>query len=186
MLIDEFLPRYDFNEVHSIEVAASVDVVYRALFSFDMGKSWIVRVLMGIRSIPSLLTGARRSADRRRLTLTDASRAGFTLLATNPPREVVLGIQGQFWKLSPNTRCVTEAEFRLTVPADTARAAWNFSVEPIDATKSTLRTETRILCGDAASRHRFGFYWTLIRPGSGIIRHAMLAAVRREAERGAR
>jgi hypothetical protein len=186
MLIDQLLPRYDFNEVHCVEVGASAEVVYGALFSFDMGKSWIVRVLMGIRSIPSLLTGASRSPDHRPLTLADASRAGFTLLATDRPREVVLGIEGQFWKLSPNTRCMSEAEFRVPVPPDTARAVWNFSVEPMDATRSTLHTETRILCGDAASRRRFGFYWTLIRPGSGIIRHAMLAAVRSEAERGAR
>ena len=186
MLIDEALPAYDFNEVHSAEVAAAADVVYEALFTFDMGKPLIVRALMGIRSIPTLLKGSRGSHDRRPLTLADAGRAGFTLLATDPPREVVLGIQGQFWKLSPNTHCVTAAEFRAPIPADIARAAWNFFVEPISPTRSVLRTETRILCGDVESRRRFGFYWKIIRPGSGIIRHAMLAAVKDEAMRASR
>ena len=67
--------------------------------------------------------------------------------------------------------------------AATARAAWNFFVDPISPTRSVLRTETRILCSDAASRRRFGFYWKIIRPGSGIIRHAILAAVKDEARR---
>jgi hypothetical protein len=183
MLIDELLPQYDFNEVHSVDIAAPADVVYEALFTFDLGKPLIVRALMGVRSILSFIKDKRISRDRKPLTLADAGRAGFTMLATDPPREVVLGIQGQFWKLAPNTRCVTAAEFRAPIPADTARAAWNFSIEPIDPRRSVLRTETRILCGDAASRRRFGFYWTLIRPGSGIIRHAMLAAVKSEAMR---
>ena len=185
MLIDELLPRYDFNEMHSVEIAASAEVVYGALFTFDMGKPLIVRALMSIRSIPTLMKGSRRSLDHRPLMLADAGRAGFTVLATDPPREVVLGIQGQFWKLVPNTQCVSEAEFRAPIPAETARAAWNFSVEPVDARRSILRTETRILCGDAASRRRFGFYWMLIRPGSGIIRWAMLATVKSEALRAA-
>jgi hypothetical protein len=186
MLMDELLPAYDFNEVHSAEVAAAADIVYGALFTFDMGKPLIVRTLMGIRSIPTWMKGSHRSRDRRPLTLAEAGRAGFTLLAADPPREVVLGIQGQFWKLSPNTQSVTAAEFRAPLPADIARAAWNFFVEPIGPTRCVLSTETRILCGDAESRRRFGFYWKIIRPGSGIIRHAMLAAVKDEAVRASR
>lgn len=183
MLIDEVLPKYDFNEVHSIEVAASAEVLYAALFTVDLGKPLIVRLLMGLRSIPAVVNGRTRPRDVRPLTLAGTGRAGFTLLATNPPREVVLGIQGQFWKLRPNVHCVSAEEFRATLPADSARAAWNFSVELTDVRRCTLRTETRILCGDSASRRRFRAYWALIRPGSGIIRHAILAAVRGEAER---
>ncbi|MCU1338883.1 MAG: hypothetical protein JWO19_4464 [Bryobacterales bacterium] len=45
-----------------------------------------------------------------------------------------------------------------------------------------LRTETRVLCADVATRRRFGAYWTLIKPFSGLIRLEMLAAVRSAAE----
>jgi hypothetical protein len=45
-----------------------------------------------------------------------------------------------------------------------------------------LSTETRVACGDAASRAKFRVYWTFVRPFSGLIRIVMLRAVRRAAE----
>jgi hypothetical protein len=54
----------------------------------------------------------------------------------------------------------------------------NFSVWPVDS-GSELRTETRVLVTDAASRRRFGRYWRLIRPGSALVRRNWLAAKRR-------
>jgi hypothetical protein len=45
-----------------------------------------------------------------------------------------------------------------------------------------LRTETRVLATDAASRQRFGRYWRLIRPGSALIRRTWLGAAKRRAE----
>ena len=46
-----------------------------------------------------------------------------------------------------------------------------------------LVTETRVQCLDAASSRRFGLYWVVVRPFSGLIRRAMLRAVAREATR---
>lgn len=51
-----------------------------------------------------------------------------------------------------------------------------------DTTK--LRTETRVLCADVATRRQFCSYWMRIRPFSGLIRQEMLAAVRNTAESG--
>jgi hypothetical protein len=39
-----------------------------------------------------------------------------------------------------------------------------------------------VLADDAATRRRFRWYWRVIRPGSGLIRRAMLASIRRAAE----
>jgi hypothetical protein len=46
-----------------------------------------------------------------------------------------------------------------------------------------LVTETRVQCLDTASRRRLRLYWLLVRPFSGLFRHAMLGAVAREATR---
>jgi len=66
--------------------------------------------------------------------------------------------------------------------AGTAKAAWNFTVKPCADGTTELRTETRVLCADAATRRRFRTYWTLVAPFSGLIRREMLAAFRSAAE----
>jgi hypothetical protein len=68
------------------------------------------------------------------------------------------------------------------VPAGRARAGWNFMTAAVPEGGTQLSTETRVLCGDAATRRRFRWYWRVIRPGSGLIRRAMLASIRRAAE----
>ena len=45
-----------------------------------------------------------------------------------------------------------------------------------------LSTETRVHAADNATRRRFGRYWRLIRPFSGLIRIVFLRAARRRAE----
>jgi hypothetical protein len=47
---------------------------------------------------------------------------------------------------------------------------------------SRLRTETRVFATDASARRRFAVYWRLIYPGSSLIRHMWLDAIRRRAE----
>lgn len=185
MLIDQFLPRYDFNEVHSIDIDASAEVVYDTLFSADLGSPLIVRVLMGVRSLPTILRTGAIPRDRKPLTLADVGRAGFTLLAKDPSREVALGIEGRFWKLKPDLCATDAAAFAAPVPSGVARAIWNFSIESLGANKSRLSTETRILCGDSKSRRRFGLYWTLIQPGSAVIRWAILNAIKTAARQKA-
>jgi len=60
-----------------------------------------------------------------------------------------------------------------------ARAVWNFTGQEAAAGRTLLSTETRIVCGDAASRRKFRLYWLVVRPFSGLSRLLMLRAVRR-------
>ena len=48
-----------------------------------------------------------------------------------------------------------------------------------------LSTETRVQPVDADAARAFGRYWWVVRAGSGLIRHDLLRAVRRRAERAA-
>ncbi len=51
MLIDKFLPAYEFNEVHTIRVNASPEVVYRALKSVTAAEIPLFGALMGLRAL---------------------------------------------------------------------------------------------------------------------------------------
>jgi hypothetical protein len=181
VLIDAFLPTYDFNEVHSLEVDAPAARLYDILTTADLRRPFIIRLLMGIRSLPSRLAGA--PADPRAISLRHVEEIGFTLLGENPPHEIVVGVEGKFWKLDPEMCSPSEVNLGAPVPAGRARAIWNFTVAPITGARSRLTTETRIQCGDEDSRRRFGRYWRFVQPGSGLIRMAILRHVASEARR---
>lgn len=61
------------------------------------------------------------------------------------------------------------------------KVAWGFLIQECDG-RTTLSTETCVLCLSGNARHRFAPYWALIRPFGGLIRRAMLRAVKEEAE----
>lgn len=190
MLIDEFLPRYDVVERHAIRVRATPARTYQAIADTDFATASLIRVLLGARALPGALlkgrAGLRALADRSTSTLTLATilRGGFRLVAERAPNELLLGVEGQFWTLSGGRATPAADAFREPLPAPgTARGLWNFVVRSVDGETSELTTETRVLCADAATRRRFLPYWMLIRLGSGLIRHSMLRAIKKTAER---
>jgi hypothetical protein len=198
ILLDRWMPEYDEKARYSIRIAAPPARVYEALLAADFRRLGLVRALMGIRLIPSLLRAPaatwrgmrrrRRPAPRptarmpssSRGSLTDLTRSGFVLLEEAPPREIVLGITGRFWKPAAEIVAVPPERFREALPAGLAQAAWNFEIAESPC-GSALMTETRVRCADAATRRRFRLYWRLVAPGSGLIRRAILREVRREA-----
>jgi hypothetical protein len=189
MLIDEYLPRYDVVERHAIRVRATPARTYEAIATTDFASDAVIRVLLLARALPGALlngrAGLRALADRHKSALTIATiqRGGFRMLAERAPDELLLGVEGRFWTLSGGRATPACDAFREPVPAPgTARGLWNFVVRSLDGQTSELTTETRVLCADAATRRRFLPYWTLIRPGSGLIRRSMLRAIKRTAE----
>src|SRR5256885_11202978 len=116
MLIDLYLPQYDVRERHRTRVAAPPETVYAALRSADLAASPIVRTLFLLRALPVAL--ARRRAGVQALlsrqatpvTLATFESLGFRLLEALPPTELVLGIEGKFWRQTS----------RLCTPAATA------------------------------------------------------------------
>jgi hypothetical protein len=202
ILLERWMPEYDVAARYSMRIAAPPARVYEALLAADFRRPGLVRALMGVRLIPSFLRAPAatwRGMRRRRLpapqstvhppsssrgSLTNLTHSGFVLLEESPPREIVLGITGRFWKPTAETVAVPPERFRETLSAGLAQAAWNFDVVEAPG-GSTLATETRVRCADAATRRRFRLYWRLVAPGSGLIRRAILREVRREALAGA-
>lgn len=188
-LLDALMPEYDVVERHGRTIRAPLEATWDALFNTDFASSGLLRTLLGLRALPgALLAGGRGLASlfgrgRTPLTLATLQANGFTRIAETAPSEIVFGIEGRFWTISGGRCLLTAEQFRGTLPAaGTARALWNFRLAEEGPTVTRVTTETRVLCADAHARLRFLPYWAFVRPGSGIIRHAMLNRLRERAE----
>jgi hypothetical protein len=184
MLIESFIPNPDAIETHKIEIAASREAVYQALWTTDLGGSPVIKSLMALRSLPGIVSHPKRLRHvPRQVTLQTIVESGFGQLAEEPGREVVLGVVGRFWRPTGNILPFNVEMFRGPVQPGLARAVWNFAVQEAGQGRSVLSTETRVVCGDAASRRKFRAYWSVVRPFSGLIRVIMLRAVKKACTR---
>lgn len=185
MLIDTYMSTFDAVERHRVAISAPPTEVYSALERLDLRSLLVVRLLLGMRALPSLLL---EPSSRERLgeaiRIGGLTRYGFVSLAEHPPDEVVLGVTGRFWRPTGNIESSSPEQYRNPVPSGYARAVWNFAVEPT-RDGSVLSTETRIACGGASARIKFRCYWALVRPFSGLIRRSVLRAVQAECSRPA-
>jgi hypothetical protein len=181
-ILDDFLPKYQFHEFHSIRVHAPPETVYAATKQVTAREIKLFRILTWIRSPhfgkapESILTPP---ADVPVLDV--ALRSGFMLLGEAQPREIVFGlVQGR----APfNTRHPTPQEFKHLNRPRYAKIAMNFHVSPEPNGWSTLTTVTRIFATAARAKRLFGRYWRMIYPGSALIRVMWLRAIKARAER---
>lgn len=181
MLIDSFAPNPDAVETHSIVINAATEAVRHALWTADLGGSLIIKALLGLRALPEIIShGARALPRDRQITLQTVIDSGFGILA-NKPEEIVLGVTGKFWRPTGNLLPFDRDSFASAVRPGLARAVWNFSIRENGAGETILSTETRVMCGDRASRRKFRLYWFFVRPFSGLIRRIMLKSVRKAA-----
>lgn len=186
MLLDRFLPTYDFNEVHSAVIRAGPDRVFHAIKSMTPSEMPLVRLLFVMRGLPARLAGRRPiQVVGERAILDQALNGGFVLLAEIPNQELVLGTVGQFWTLrgGPSPVISTPQEFIRFDSPGYAKAAMNFSFSPAGAVGVRLVTETRILALDPESKRKCARYWRVIYPGSALIRRMWLRAIKCRAER---
>jgi len=174
MLIDDFMPGYDFSEKHEINIRASAEKVYAAVNSTDISESWIIGGLLTLRGL------GRRSA--KTLTLRDMTKDGFAVLGEKPNEEILLGLAGKFWTLSGCVQNINAENFREFETKGYAKAAWNFALTKTGKGEILLGTETRVKCSDEESLASFGFYWRFVQPFSGLIRQEMLRLIKQKAE----
>lgn len=172
MLIDEFLPEYDFAGTHSVRIRAIREKVFGLIDEIDFCESAIIRRLLFLRGISN-----------GNMRLRDLRETNFEILGIRDNRELLLGLAGKFWTLSGHLQKVTAENFRGFDKKGFAKAVWNFSLDD-EGRETILSTETRIRCPDAESRRKFALYWTFIRPFSGLIRREMLKIVKKKAESG--
>jgi len=184
VLLDKFVPEYDFGEVHSTRLSAPPKRALEEIKLVNLGEMSLVRLLFAVRSIPARVGGKRGLPSEKAESLYEQMLDfGFVLLAEELGRELVFGGIGQMFKASGGLKPVFRDadEFVAFGEPGYAKVAMNFSVGRVDGS-TELCTETRILATDAASRRRFGRYWWLIRPGSALVRRSWLGAAKRRAE----
>ncbi len=172
-LIDEVLPQFDYRIHHRRRVDAPPDWVAQAVELFQMGRAGTL--LFKLRGI-TLPSGSIRDV---------LTKAGFTILAERPGREVVAGTNGQFWKLREMAhmeRPLDLETFRSFDRAGWAQGAVSVRIEPREDGSTDLSTETRVRCVDEDARRRFAAYWFLIRIFSGWLRRDFLRRIARIAE----
>jgi len=191
MLLDDYLPEFDVRTSYATRIAGSPARVYASLWTANFDHWGVTRTLYAVRTLPSFPARPRetwrRFRDelfRQRFTLDGMLSEGFALLEERPGEELLLGTVGRFWHARGELCAVSPVRFRAPAPTGTAKAAWNFEVGLRVGGATELRTETRVLCADVATRRHFRADWMLIRPFSGLIRQEMLAAVRSAAESG--
>jgi hypothetical protein len=179
-LLDRFLPRYDVAQRHQIRVAASPATTLAAARDMDMLQSPVVRAIIEARE---LILGARPDdRPRPRGLLAEMRSLGWGVLAEIPGREIVAGAVTQPWKADVVFRALAPEEFAAFEEPGYVKIVWTLRADPISATHSIFRTETRAAATDASARAKFRWYWSAFSPGMALIRLAMLGPLKRDAE----
>lgn len=179
---EEFLLDYHFAERREIEIFATPERIFQQILKLDFRRSWVVRTLFALRSLPGIFNGRDPSRQSLGLTMEGLLRSGFILLAQTPNQEIVLGLVGRFWTACGDIQKLDAGNFRNFNQPGFAKAVWNFSLRQT-ADNVILRTETRVKCLDEMSRQKFARYWKLVRPFSGWVRNEALRIIKSEAEK---
>lgn len=177
--LDEFVPVWQFNEVHSIRIAAPPPVVFAAIRAVRADEITLFRTLTWIRRFGQPLPPGVLNAGNREGLLDVAVKGGFVWLANDPPHEVVVGAV----IVAPRGphRTTVPVMFRENPGPGFVLAAMNFTIAADGQDRSLVTTETRVFASSSSVRRRFAAYWRVIYPGSAIIRRMWLRAIERRA-----
>src|SRR5271170_2021851 len=141
----------------------AAEKTYAALEHADFSDLPIVRGLVCLR-------GYRIDSAKVRESEAHGRYGSFLVLAAVPPREVVLGIAGRFWRPTGGiVRGISPTEFADFHREGYARGVWSFSLAPADG-GTQLSTETRVQTFGRSATLKFRAYWLFISPFSGLIR----------------
>jgi hypothetical protein len=183
-LLDRFMPVYDVVERHHIRVGAPAEITFAAACEADLMQSPIVRAIFKGREL--ILGSEPDTAARPRGTLAFTTSIGWRILTEVPGREVVVGAVTQPWEANAVFRPLPPEEFAAFDEPDFVKIAWTIRADPVGASDSIFRTETRAVATSASARTKFRRYWSFLSPGIIVIRWMTLGPVKAEAEHRAR
>lgn len=173
--LDLFAPAYQFNEVHSIQVNAPPDQVYRAI------KEVTVDEIAFAPTLRRVWPGNQPGHESILIEMT--THSSFLLLADEPSHEVVIGKVVLAPRGTRLQRSLLNAGNYSGVNAPgLALATMNLSIEGAASGATTLTTETRVYATDPNAQKAFARYWRVIYPGSALLRRMWLRAIKHRAE----
>lgn len=199
MLVDEFLPLYDFSDTLETAVRADVATTWRALIDADLIEVGRRRPLVGllgaVRVLPDLvwqrLHGEHPPAAPERLTLRDTTQlpvggGGWVLLGERPEEEIALGLVGKFWRPVIEYADVRATAFRDFAEPGFGKTIYALGTRGLEDGRTLLWATMRTATTDEHARTWFRRYWTFgVGYGAHVLVHGLLDSVREEAERHA-
>jgi hypothetical protein len=186
MLLDKYLPTFQFNGIHRVTVRASPETTFAAIKQLTPSElSPLVNMMLNLRSLPARLSGERSMELKGEKSMLDVMYAGGFIPLEESSDEIVFGLIGQFWKLKPDAEPTISSpqEYLAYDDPASAKVAANLKVTPDSNGYVICSTETRTHVSDPSTRKKFAFYWRLISLGSGWIRILWLHAIKHRAER---
>lgn len=194
MLIDEYLPDYDFTRIEHLVIRAPTAVVYETVRDLDLllVHSPITDLAMFVRGLPDKIGRMRRRNeppapplptlklaamfDREGFEHSEALE-GWVGLAEERGREIAFGAVGKPWLAEIEWKTVQPFEFAGFDEPGWAKIAASVSVREYGSRRSIVTYEARTAMTDDDSRERFGRYWTVVSPFVGTIMRAVLRTV---------
>jgi hypothetical protein len=183
-LLDRFMPVYEVVERHHLRIAAPAALVLASARDVDLFRSYGVRAIFKAREL--LLGATPDHGVRPGGLLIQVQSLGWGLLAEVPGRELVVGALTRPWEANVTFRALPPEEFAAFCEPGYVKIVWTLRVDPISASHSIFRTETRVMTTDSTARAKFRRYWSCFSPGIVLIRWISLRSLRRQAERRAR
>lgn len=173
MLQEKYLPHFDFHSAHAIVVNVPIAEVYPLISSLKFKHTGLTYWLMKLRGMnpPGYFS------------VQWFEESHFVKLEEVADKEIILGIIGQPWKFAGNLQKFQSHEFISFNNAEFIKATWSFELVKLSSTQTEIKTETRIACPTEQVKRRFGLYWFVIRPFSGLIRNEVLKSIKREVEK---
>jgi hypothetical protein len=156
--------------------------VFTAVEAVTVKEVRFLRELELIRALPGLAATGRLRVPTLDAPLVVGFTRGAGLLGARPPKEVLAGAIGCFWRFAGNEPVVFSSpdEFLTFSEPGFAKAVVGFRLDPRGA-EILLTTETRFVATDEATHGLMSRYWRIIRPGSNLIRREWLRAIRTRA-----
>jgi hypothetical protein len=180
--MDEWMPRWQVGERHTLRVAAPPDTVFAAIHKVRADEILLFRTLVAIRRCGRTGPEGILNAPEQKPILDVATETTFVLLEEEAPRELVMGTVIIAPREGRGSGHLKPELFRKTLRPGVVLATMNFLVMPAERGGSTITTETRIYANSLPALRQFAVYWRLIHPGSDIIRRMWLRAIARRVE----
>jgi hypothetical protein len=180
-LLDRYLSRWQFHEVHSRRIGASREEVRESLLAFTLRDAPLSRFVLSVRLAPAAIAARRWPFQLDRPWFELFLEFGLVELGRSDD-EFVFGAIGNLWRFRVQLEPISgpDAFQDFEIPGF-AKGAMNFHIDGVDGSV-TLTTETRVWATDQRALRSFRPYWVPSRAFGGLIRREWLGAIAKRAE----
>ncbi len=178
--LDPFFPEYQVFERYEVVVRAPAETAFSTAAALKLEDSGLVRAIFSTRE---MFLGSKPDDNAPRLGLAEqAKQWGWGVLREVSGQEILFGAVTQPWVARPVFKSLSPEEFVGFTTPGYVKIAWTLRVDPLDQATSILSTETRAFATDPQARARFRRYWSMVMPGTMLIRRLALRQAKKQAE----